>query len=52
MATPTTCSLISPRSKERDVTKLGLVLDCTDPDGLAKFWAGALDDEIVGGAGA
>ena len=34
------------------MTKMGLVLDCTDPESLAKFWATALDYEIVGGAGA
>ena len=34
------------------MTKLGLVLDCTDPEELAKFWAPALNYEIVGGAGA
>lgn len=34
------------------MTKMGLVLDCTDPEGLAAFWAQALDYEIVGGAGA
>jgi predicted enzyme related to lactoylglutathione lyase len=33
------------------VTRLGLVLDCTDPDELAQFWASALGYEIVGGAG-
>ena len=31
---------------------MGLVLDCSDPDALAKFWAPALGYEIVGGAGA
>ena len=34
------------------VQKLGLVLDCTDPDALAPFWAGALGYDVVGGAGA
>lgn len=34
------------------MTKMGLVLDCTDPEALAQFWAPALDYEIVGGAGA
>ena len=34
------------------MTKLGLVLDCTDPEQLATFWAEALDYVIVGGAGA
>jgi predicted enzyme related to lactoylglutathione lyase len=34
------------------VTKVGLVLDCANPEELAKFWAAALDYEIVGGAGA
>lgn len=32
-------------------TTIGLVLDCTDPDALAPFWAGALDYAILGGAG-
>ena len=31
---------------------MGLVLDCADPDGLARFWGPTLDYEIVGGAGA
>lgn len=34
------------------MTKLGLVLDCDDPEELAGFWASALDYEIAGGAGA
>ena len=34
------------------MTKIGLVLDCADPETLATFWAAALDYEIVGGAGA
>lgn len=34
------------------MTKMGLVLDCTDPEELAKFWGPALDYQIVGGAGA
>src|SRR5438045_9637265 len=34
------------------MTRLGLVLDCADPDGLAEFWAKALGYSIVGGAGA
>ena len=34
------------------MTKLGLVLDCTDPEELAKFWAPALGYQVVGGAGA
>jgi predicted enzyme related to lactoylglutathione lyase len=34
------------------MTKLGLVLDCADPDALAAFWAPALGYRIVGGAGA
>lgn len=34
------------------VAKMGLVLDCLDPEGLAEFWARALDYEIVGSAGA
>ena len=34
------------------MTRLGLVLDCADPDGLAEFWAKALGYAIVGGAGA
>ena len=53
MATLMRCSPTSPRSREDEhVTKLGLVLDCANPDELAQFWAGALDYEIVGGAGA
>ncbi|HUP84618.1 MAG TPA: VOC family protein [Acidimicrobiales bacterium] len=31
---------------------MGLVLDCTNPGELAKFWAPALDYVIVGAAGA
>src|SRR5687768_7458091 len=34
------------------MTKLGLVLDCSDPDALAPSWAAALGYTIVGGAGA
>lgn len=34
------------------MTKLGLVLDCSDPEELAKFWAPALGYTNVGGAGA
>jgi predicted enzyme related to lactoylglutathione lyase len=34
------------------MTRIGLVLDCADPDELAKFWAPALGYTIVGGAGA
>ncbi len=34
------------------MTRLGLVLDCSNPDELAKFWAPALGYTIVGGAGA
>jgi hypothetical protein len=34
------------------MTRLGLVLDCADPDTLATFWAPALGYTIVGGAGA
>lgn len=34
------------------MTKIGLVLDCVDPEALAAFWAQARDYEIVGGAGA
>ena len=53
MDTRMRCSPTSPRSREDDhVTKLGLVLDCADPDRLATFWAQALDYEILGGAGA
>jgi predicted enzyme related to lactoylglutathione lyase len=32
--------------------KLGLVLDCSDPDTLGTFWAGALGYTVLGGAGA
>lgn len=34
------------------MTKLGLVLDCSDPEALAEFWAPALGYTVVGGAGA
>lgn len=34
------------------MTKLGLVLDCADPDALAPFWAAALGYHVVGDAGA
>src|SRR5690349_5564771 len=34
------------------MTRIGLVLDCADPDALAKFWAPALGYRLVGGAGA
>lgn len=37
---------------DEGMTKLGLVLDCADPEELAKFWAPALGYTIVGGAGA
>ena len=30
---------------------IGLVLDCTDPAELARFWSGALGYTTVGGAG-
>lgn len=32
--------------------RLGLVLDCVDPERLAVFWAAALDYANVGSAGA
>lgn len=35
-----------------DPMKIGLVLDCADPDGLARFWGPALDYVNVGAAGA
>ena len=31
--------------------KLGLVLDCADPEGLADFWSAALGYTTIGGAG-
>ena len=31
--------------------KLGLVLDCADPEGLAEFWSDALGYTKLGGAG-
>ena len=31
--------------------KLGLVLDCADPDRLAEFWSAAIGYTTVGGAG-
>jgi predicted enzyme related to lactoylglutathione lyase len=33
------------------MTRLGLVLDCADPQELARFWAPALGYTVVGGAG-
>ena len=33
------------------VAQLGLVLDCHDPESLAKFWSRALGYELIGGAG-
>ena len=30
---------------------IGLVLDCTDPDELARFWSEALGYSAIGGAG-
>ena len=32
--------------------KVGLVLDCADPEALASFWAAALGYTTLGGAGA
>jgi predicted enzyme related to lactoylglutathione lyase len=32
--------------------KLGLVLDCADPDALAPFWSAALGYDVAGAAGA
>jgi predicted enzyme related to lactoylglutathione lyase len=34
------------------MTRIGLVLDCTDPQELATFWAAALGYTILGDAGA
>ncbi len=31
--------------------RLGLVLDCTDPDSLAEFWSAAISYTTLGGAG-
>ena len=31
--------------------KLGLVLDCADPEALARFWSAAIGYKTVGGAG-
>ena len=31
--------------------KLGLVLDCADPDRLAEFWSGAIGYTTLGRAG-
>src|SRR5262245_1406901 len=31
--------------------KIGLVLDCADPDALAEFWSAALGYTTLGGAG-
>jgi len=33
------------------MTRFGLVLDCTDPERLAQFWAGALGYHRLGAAG-
>ena len=33
------------------VAKLGLVLDCADPDKLAEFWSAAIGYTTLGGAG-
>jgi predicted enzyme related to lactoylglutathione lyase len=33
------------------VAHLGLVLDCHDPETLARFWSEALGYELIGGAG-
>jgi predicted enzyme related to lactoylglutathione lyase len=33
------------------VTRIGLVLDCGDPEALASFWAAALGYERIGAAG-
>ena len=33
------------------VAKLGLVLDCTDPERLAEFWSAAIGYTTLGGAG-
>jgi predicted enzyme related to lactoylglutathione lyase len=33
------------------IPRLGLVLDCRDPDVLAPFWAEALGYQVIGGAG-
>lgn len=33
------------------MTRIGLVLDCRDPERLAEFWAGALGYQRVGAAG-
>lgn len=32
--------------------KIGLVLDCSDPDALGAFWSEALGYTVLGGAGA
>lgn len=32
-------------------SKLGLVVDCADPDGLAAFWSAAIGYTTLGGAG-
>jgi predicted enzyme related to lactoylglutathione lyase len=31
--------------------RLGLVLDCADPDTLARFWSAAIGYTVLGGAG-
>jgi hypothetical protein len=46
---------LAGRAAARDdlsMTRIGLVLDCADPQELARFWAAALGYTIVGGAGA
>ena len=38
-------------TKDRPVPHFGLVLDCADPEPLARFWSEALDYTSVGAAG-
>ena len=39
------------KEEELMAAKLGLVLDCTDPERLAEFWSVAIGYTILGGAG-
>jgi predicted enzyme related to lactoylglutathione lyase len=42
----------TPMRDDWRMANIGLVLDCSDPEELAKFWAPALGYTAVGGAGA
>jgi predicted enzyme related to lactoylglutathione lyase len=49
---PTTERRTDSLRDDRNVANIGLVLDCSDPEELAKFWAPALGYTTVGRAGA